>query len=97
MICDFLGGPVIKNPPANAENTGSIPTLGRFHILQGNWARARKPMSHNYWSPAFSRACTLQQEKPSQREARTPLLECSPRLPLLEKAHTTAKIQNSQK
>ena len=27
---DFPGGPVLKNLPANVEDTGSIPGLGRF-------------------------------------------------------------------
>ena len=31
---DFPGGPVVKNPPANAGDTGSIPDLGRSHVLQ---------------------------------------------------------------
>ena len=26
--CDFPGGPVVKNPPANAEDTGSVPGAG---------------------------------------------------------------------
>ena len=30
------GGPVVKNPPANAGDTGSIPNPGRFHMLWGN-------------------------------------------------------------
>ena len=29
----FRGGSVVKNPPANAGNTGSIPGPGRFHML----------------------------------------------------------------
>ena len=29
---DFPDGPGVKNPPANAGDTGSIPSLGRFHI-----------------------------------------------------------------
>ena len=29
---DFLGGPVDKKPPANAEDMGSIPGQGRFHM-----------------------------------------------------------------
>ena len=29
---DFPGGTVVKNPPANAENTVSIPGLGRSHM-----------------------------------------------------------------
>ena len=30
------GGPVVKNLPANAENTGSIPGPGRSHVPWGN-------------------------------------------------------------
>ena len=30
---DFLGGPVVKNPSASAGDMGSIPGLGRFHVL----------------------------------------------------------------
>ena len=32
----FPGGPVIKNPPANAGDTGLIPDLGRSHLPQSN-------------------------------------------------------------
>ena len=31
---DFPGGAVVKNLPANAGDTGSIPGLGRSHMLQ---------------------------------------------------------------
>ena len=30
---DFPGGAVDKKPPADAGNMGSIPGLGRFHVL----------------------------------------------------------------
>ena len=33
---DFLGGPMVKIPPANAGDRRSIPGLGRFHMLWGN-------------------------------------------------------------
>ena len=33
---DFPGGSVVKNPPANAGDTGSIPDVGRSH---GQWSR----------------------------------------------------------
>ena len=33
---DFPGGSVVKNPPANAGDMGSIPDLGEFHMLQSN-------------------------------------------------------------
>ena len=29
---DFPGGAVVKNPPANAGDTGSIPGPGRSHM-----------------------------------------------------------------
>ena len=29
---DFPGGPVVKNPPANAGDTDSTPGGGRFHV-----------------------------------------------------------------
>ena len=41
---DFLGGPVVKNPLASAGDVGSIPSLGRCHILSG----ATEPASHSY-------------------------------------------------
>ena len=34
---DFPGGPVVKNLPASAGDVGSIPGLGSFRMLQGNW------------------------------------------------------------
>ena len=33
---DFTGGAVVKNPPANAGDTGSIPGPGRSHMPQSN-------------------------------------------------------------
>ena len=33
---DFPGGAVVKNPPANAGNMGSIPGPGRSHMLWSN-------------------------------------------------------------
>ena len=36
IIQDFPGDPVVKNLPANAGNTGSIPGLGRSHMPWGN-------------------------------------------------------------
>ena len=35
---DFPSGPVVKNLPCKAGDTGYIPDLGRFYM----------PMSHNY-------------------------------------------------
>ena len=33
---DFSCGPVVKNPPANAGDTGSIHGLGRSHLPECN-------------------------------------------------------------
>ena len=32
QLGDFPGGAVVKNPPANAVDTGSSPGLGRPHM-----------------------------------------------------------------
>ena len=32
----FSGDPMDKTPPANAEDMGLIPDLGRFHMLWNN-------------------------------------------------------------
>ena len=60
---------MVKNPPANAGDTGSSPGLGRSHMLRSNLAHAPQllslrlePMSHNY------RACVLQLLKPTHLE-----------------------------
>ena len=35
-VLDFPGGSVVKNPPANAGDTGSSPGLGRSHMPQSS-------------------------------------------------------------
>ena len=44
----FPNGSVVKNLPANAGNTGSIPDEGRSHM-----PRATKPMCQNYRAQAL--------------------------------------------
>ena len=70
-----------KNPPANAEDTVSVPGPGRFHVLQGNsthapWlliqrSRVREPQ---LLSP-LPRAHAPKQEKLPQWEVRASHLE----------------------
>ena len=38
IFLDFIGGTVDKNPPASVGDTGSIPGLGRSHMLWSNYA-----------------------------------------------------------
>ena len=40
----FSGSPVVKTPPANAGDMGSIPNPGRVHILQGKYACVPQPL-----------------------------------------------------
>ena len=78
----FPGGAVVKNPPANAGDTGSSPGLGRSHMPRSNWARAPQLLSlHSrahepqLLSPSATtteacvpRARAPQQEKPSNEK-----------------------------
>ena len=50
---DFPDGPVSKNQPANAGDTGAVPgpCRGATKPERHNyWACALEPASHNYWS-----------------------------------------------
>ena len=42
---DFPGVPVVKSPPASAGGMGSIPGLGRFHMLRDDWTCAPQLLS----------------------------------------------------
>ena len=57
---DLLGGPVVGNLPANAEDTGSVPGWVGFHTPRGNWNRVSQILK-----PTHPRACAPQ-EKPPQ-------------------------------
>ena len=41
----FPGGSLVKNPPANAGDTGSVPGLGRSHMPQSNEASVPQLLS----------------------------------------------------
>ena len=83
----FPGGAVVKNPPADAGDTGSSPPWSRKipHAMEqlspvhhNYWACALEPASHNVSPRATTteacvpRARAPQQEKPLQWQARTP-------------------------
>ena len=106
----FPGGSVVKNPPANARDTGAIPDLGRSHMPQSNAAHepqllgcAQEPRSSSCWAhvpqplPVHPGACAWQQEKPAQWEECTRQLECRPCCLQLRKTYAAVKTQESQK
>ena len=88
----FPGGAVVKNPPANAGDSGWIPGLGRSHMSWSYKARAPQLLSlrsragePQLLSPRAAttearapRARAPQQEKPPQWEARTPQRRVAP-------------------
>ena len=84
VVQGFPDGSVVKNPPANAGDTGLIPDPGRPQMPCRNEARApqllslcsrtQKPQLLNL---ACCKARAPQQEKPLQQEAHTLQLEKS--------------------
>ena len=56
----FPCGPVIKNPPCNARETGLSPGLGRFHMSQATKTWAPQPLSLCSWvhEPATTELAT---------------------------------------
>ena len=48
---DFPGHPVIKNPPANAGDTGLIPGLGRYCMQLSLWTKLLKPTGSRDCAP----------------------------------------------
>ena len=57
-----------KNLPANAEDTGSFPVMGRFHLPRSNKACVPQLLSPRATTSEahVPRACAQQQEKPMQ-------------------------------
>ena len=59
---DFPGGPVVKNLPANAGDTGLIPDLGRSHMPRSNQAHAPQLLNLYFraWEPQLLKAALLE-------------------------------------
>ena len=87
-VVDFPGGPVAKNPPANAGDKSLIPGPGRGHM-----PKASKPVSHNYgacvqnyWWPHAQCTYSAAREATAVRKLSTAAQE-QPSLATPEKAH----------
>ena len=108
---DFPSHSVDKNPPANARDTGSVPSLGRLHTPQSTW-----PMCHshqvctlqltscNYQThvpqllkPVCPKACAPQQEMSLQWRACALLQEYPPLATIRESPCKATKTQDSHK
>ena len=65
----FPGGPVVKHPPANSGDTGSILGPGRFHVPQGNSAQhATTPEPMHLLSSLESSLCVSKKTHHSQKQ-----------------------------
>ena len=62
-VGDFPGGPVVKNPPTDAGDTGSIPGLGRSHVPQDSLVCVPRLLKPTCLEPT---CLDLQQERPLQ-------------------------------
>ena len=88
-IQGFPGGAVVKNPPANAGDTGSSPDPGRFHMPQSSWAREPQLLSLRVWS-----LCSATREAVIVRGPCT-TMKSGPHLPQLEKALARKRRPNT--
>ena len=59
----FPGGPVVKNPPANAGDMGSVSGPERFHMLQSNQAHMPQLLSRHTLGPTFHNKRNCHSEK----------------------------------
>ena len=87
----FPGGAVVNNLPANAEDTGSSPGLGRSHMPRSNWAREPQLLSLRVWS-----LCSATREAVTVRGPRT-AMKSGPSSPQPEKALAQKRRPNTAK
>ena len=80
---------MVKNPPANAGDTGSSPGPGRSHMPQSSWAREPQLLSLRVWS-----LCSATREAAIMRGPRT-AMKSGPHLLQLEKALTQKQRPNT--
>ena len=105
----FPGGAVVKNPPANAGDTGSSPGLGRSHVPGSNYAHVPRLLRSRACKPQLLSPCATtteahaptarvpQQEKPSQWEARALQRRVAPARRNQRKAHAEQQRPNAAK
>ena len=83
---------MVKNPPANSGDTGSIPGPGRFHRPHGNLARAPQHLNPSAVEPMLCNKRSHGSEKPRYHNWRVVPLAATRESPC-----TATKTQDSQK
>ena len=95
---------MVKNPPANARDTGSIPGPGRVYMPRGNWACKPQLLDLCYCTcepqllmPMGSRACAPQQEVTAVRSRCTSGKDEPPATTTRESPRAATDTQHNQK
>ena len=89
---------MVKNLPANAGDTGSIPGPGRSHMPRSNEAHMPQLLSlcSRAYTPQLLKPARLEPMLRNKRSHRT-TVKSSPRSPQLEKARTQQQRPNAAK
>ena len=82
-LLDLPGSPVVKDPPANAGDTGSVPALGRSHMQRGNQACVPQLLGRH----ALAREPVLCNRDATEMRSQCTARKSSSRLLQLEKAY----------
>ena len=91
VLEDIAGGPVVKNPPANAGDTGSIPGLGRSYMLRSNQAHAPQLLKPTHaLEPVLSNKRSHRSEEPMHRNEKVVLLATTKEKPTQQRRHSAA-------
>ena len=91
LLSGFPGGAVVESLPANAGDMGSIPGLGRSHMLRSNRVCEPQLLSLRVWS-----LCSATREAAIVRGPRT-AMKSGPRLLQLEKTLAQKRRPNTDK
>ena len=83
---------MVKNPPANAGNTGSSPRPGRCHMPQSNKARVPQLLKPAHLEPVLGNKSSHRDEQPAHRNQEWPPLAA-----IGESPRAATKTQRSQK
>ena len=92
---DYSGGSLVKNLPANAEDMGLTPGLGRSDMPWGQLSPCPTTTSINYTEPV-PRACALQWEATAMKSPHT-AMKSNSLSKLLEKARAQQQIPSAAK
>ena len=82
---------MVKNPPANAGDMGSISGPGRYHMPQSNYASVRQLLKRAHPEPVLCTKRSPCSEKPVHCSEEQPLLTAARESPQAARRTSTAK------